>query len=329
MDKAWLMEQGWAGNSSEEEENKTNFTFPLPEGLKHMIFRELHKFTNIDHKEVMQTIEKVVEISEGNNLYNNLNTALTETLGEQVKPFVSRILMYKKKACRDGSNCKRKENCIFSHKNDNKESENSDDWQITKNNNKNNYEQENKNYFKDNFERNKRIFNNDLDDNAKRRNLMNDENDNFTYTEVIFNRVPIELCDVENIRYYAGLFGNVREVKNLKDGKYLIKYASHEDAKKMVNSQEFVMGNENIKKFFNKFARRTTEDDLFDLLEKQDEIIRNMIRSSENKEHMGKLSWITNRIKSVVLNKNNVVEKKRVENNYQKESLFLKSNFTK
>ncbi|KAM0686177.1 hypothetical protein COBT_002602 [Conglomerata obtusa] len=110
MDKSWLDQK-----NAQTKSLQTHLTYPLPPGLKQLILRELKRFPFADPSTVLQIIEKVVELNEGRNLYSDLVTALKDVLREDVRVFVGRLIMYKRRACRDGKMCRRKDNCIFAH----------------------------------------------------------------------------------------------------------------------------------------------------------------------------------------------------------------------
>lgn len=235
---------------------------PLPEGYKILISRECDNFT-VDSHEVLNIIVSAVS---SNDVYSKIIASLTPILKENTVKFVNKIMMYKKKPCREGKNCKRGMLCIFSH---------------------------------EFMKRHAPPSSNNIDDN-----------------EVIFNRVPSNLCDVEVIKQYAGQYGIVTDVKSLKEDKYLIKFSTHSEARSLMNSKEPVLGDYNIKKFINR-ARTEDIDDLFD---QHDDVIRKLNETNADKALLKRLSWIIGKVRGLVGGEDKV---KR----FKKDSLFCNSKF--
>lgn len=234
---------------------------PLPEGLKILITRECDKL-DVSSAEVISQISSALTES---NIPQALSINLMPLLKENTHKFITKLMMYRKKACRDGRMCKRGNLCIFSH------------------------------------------------ESYKRPPTTNMGVDD---TEVIFNRVPIDLCDIQGVRDYAMQYGLVSDVKALKDNKFLIKYSSHEEARSLINSKEPVMGDFSIKKFFNK-ARTEDLDDLFD---QHEDVLRKLGDTNVDKGLVKRLGWIIGRIKMMVGTEDKV---KR----FKKDSLLCNSNF--
>lgn len=234
---------------------------PLPEGLKVLISRECDKI-NLDPSSIFPLI---TSSSPSSDVYASLTNSLTPFFKENTPKFITKLLMYKKKACRDGKACKRGNLCIFSH-------------------------------------------------NTLKRNSPS--NAGIDDTEVIFNRVPIDLCDIQTVKNYAGQYGIICDVKALKDDKFLIKYSTYEEARSLVNSKEPVMGDYAIKKFFNK--ART--EDLNDLFDQHDDVLKKLSDSNADRGLVRRLGWIIGRIRSMVGGEDKV---KR----FKKDSLLCNSNF--
>ncbi|EJW03923.1 hypothetical protein EDEG_01779 [Edhazardia aedis USNM 41457] len=287
MDKTWFDDETWKMESSTSEKenidlNKTNSNIKLPfcEAFLLFVQREVKKVPDSNYSQIIKAIEIVVGTNPA-NLHEALVINLQPFLNEQTQPIVSKLMLFKKRVCRDGPNCTRLDKCIFMHPNQN-------DQKNTK-------------------KRKNDVFTNSYTSNFNSDNSSASNNKRFKeeekQTEVIFNRVP-EQFDFRQIREYASKFGTVKEVKSLKEDKFLIKFRHADDAKNLVLSKDIVLGDPQIKKFFNKYCRRTTEEDLIDLFDQQGDYLQKLIATGDNKDLLSKLIWITNRIKSVVIPKN-------------------------
>lgn len=69
--------------------------------------------------------------------------------------------------------------------------------------------------------------------------------------EVVFNRVDETRFNIEDIRAWAARFGSVNSLRRLNRGKYLVIFETPEDAQKVIENTEEVLGDINIKKFYN------------------------------------------------------------------------------
>jgi len=69
--------------------------------------------------------------------------------------------------------------------------------------------------------------------------------------EVVFNRVDESKYSIDDLTSYAKIFGSVVSMRRLNKGKYLVIFNTPEEALKLVESQEYVFGDSDIKKFFN------------------------------------------------------------------------------
>lgn len=278
----------------ERDNTNENIIYPLPYGLKSFITRELQKITQ-DTNEPLAIFERTVQDS--SDLYNDLLSNLEPILKEDTKPFVNKIIQYKKRICRDGINCKRGNTCIFNHPAKSKS-------------------------YADNYEKKYP---------EKRQKYMKEANE---LNEVILNNVP-KSVDEEELRAYCEQFGFCN-IKKLKDTKVLLCFRTHEEAKGFLHAKEFVLDDENIKKYYNR-NKKVDEDDLEQLFEDLEEQM-GVIRSETNHEGFKRLNWIANRIKSVVIKKNNSRDNNFRDNNprefnprdnnpREKNSLLCNSNF--
>ncbi|ELQ74108.1 hypothetical protein THOM_2971 [Trachipleistophora hominis] len=114
--------------------------------------------------------------------------------------------------------------------------------------------------------------------------------------EVIFNRVPSAFSDPHVLEKYAKEYGNVFSIKMLNQQKFLVKYDSVQSALQCINDQAPVLGNKEIKKFFNR--RRV---DVKDLFREHDELLIALFAKGEKKFAM-RLKNVSNRIKEALEN---------------------------
>ncbi|ELA46405.1 hypothetical protein VCUG_02083 [Vavraia culicis subsp. floridensis] len=114
--------------------------------------------------------------------------------------------------------------------------------------------------------------------------------------EVIFNRVPSAFSDPSVLEKYAQEYGNVLSIKMLNQQKYLVKYDNVQSALQCIRDKTPVLGNKDIKKFFNR--KRT---DVKDLFREQDELLMALFDKGEKKIAL-RLKSVQNKIKEAVEN---------------------------
>lgn len=69
--------------------------------------------------------------------------------------------------------------------------------------------------------------------------------------EVVYNKVDESKYTIEDLSKHANKFGTVLNIRRLNRGKYLVVFRSNEEAKMLVESNDYVFNNPDIKKFFN------------------------------------------------------------------------------
>lgn len=103
----------YAGTRKSVLETTTYVETPLSDGLRGMIGDELAR-CNVDGG-LIGDIEGVCDVCVGTELYNRLIELLQPHLHDDTKRVVGRILLFKKKMCKNGNGCENIEKCIFVH----------------------------------------------------------------------------------------------------------------------------------------------------------------------------------------------------------------------
>lgn len=110
--------------------------------------------------------------------------------------------------------------------------------------------------------------------------------------EVIVNKVPENISI--NLQEYCSNFGEIKKIKILNKQKFLVIFKNQIDALSFIKDRNFILDDENIKKFFNK--KRSNLNLLF---YDQEKIINSLFETEEKKIAL-KLRLIHNKIKNVV-----------------------------
>lgn len=204
-------------NTNEIINNKkqTFIEYPLTESIKKMINNDLEKHGIKNKLEIINHIEEELELTSiPVKLYKSLCNRLELYLKDDTKRFVGKLLLFKRKMCRNGNECNRKATCIFIHPDENG-TENYD---------------------------------------FKRRKIENND-------EIILNKIPDNLARIDEVEKYCLKFGSINYMKRLKPGKFLIKFNDYKSAAMLINSNEHVMDNENITKFYNCYSKLFLDDE--------------------------------------------------------------------
>lgn len=229
-------------------------------------------------EDVINIIEHTIRSSESDNKFDIIVEALNPLIQNKAKLIVGKLYIYKRRPCKFNNKCK-EENCIFVH---------------------------------------------DKDKNLKKRKV--DESiikrvktfDSSRTKEVIFNRVDINKYNENDIREYANKFGNVVNLKKLNDSKWVIVFEDEESAKKLVDSRDLVLGDSNIKKYYN-IIENLKRFELVNLIEKQEGLINQLNNDSVTNELKRNLYKIKTLIKDeIFFNKET-----KINNNTQ--SLYFNS----
>jgi hypothetical protein len=246
-------------NRSENKQANT-VRVPLIEPIRAMIHRDVGDKAEA----VIDTVEGIVSTSTSENVYDELVEALVPIIDQRAKMLAGKILVYKRKPCREGSSC-RNRSCIFLHEG----------------------ERRGKSYRTDEE--------NDSRDGMYKRVKMDDPANN---PEVIFNKVNEGRHDAESLKEYAARFGNVVGFRRLNAEKYLVVFDSADSANKLVRSSDFVLGDPAIKKFFN-VMENLIRVELRKLFEEQDNLMGRMF-TNYSVALLNQLKAVNQRIRTLV-----------------------------
>lgn len=218
-----------------------------------------------DVNNVVESIEELVKETAPESLYQEVYNMLSPLVGDRIKLILGMLFMYKKKPCREGNYCTKGPRCIFLHDKDLQKS----------------YKPE----------KTKRRL--DIGETQNKRQALKENR------EVIFNKIPTELAEETLVLNYAKKYGAIDEVKRLNEGKYLIRFETHEAAQGLVDSQESVLNSPGITKFFN--IMPTKQDECLEsLFCDQQEVLNSMYKFCSNKELFSKLKYLCLRIQKKV-----------------------------
>lgn len=123
-------------------------------------------------------------------------------------------------------------------------------------------------------------------------------------SEIVFNKVNESVFSIEDVREYAEKYGPVSSLRRLNRGKYLIIYDKPETAQKLVECTEPVLGDRDIKKFYNVNVQsdQYKKIDINHLLQEQRDII-NKMNILYDSELISSLKLVTHRIRNYILTK--------------------------
>lgn len=245
----------------------SSIRIPLIEPIRTMIHRECGEKSEV----VVDILEGVVPTLSPDNMYGELVSALTPVVDQKAKGLVGRILAYKKKPCRSGDSC-RNRNCIFLHDRDRRN--------VSRH-----------------AARHEECEGHDASsrDPSKRRKTGECGGN----SEVIFNKVDESRHSPDDLRDYAGRFGNVVNLRRLNAEKYLVVFETHECADRLVKSQEPVLGDEGIKKFYN-VMENLVKVEFRKLFEEQEAIVEKM-STDLSLNLLDQLKNVNFKIKSLVM----------------------------
>lgn len=121
-------------------------------------------------------------------------------------------------------------------------------------------------------------------------------------SEVIFNRVDENKYTIDQLNDYASKFGVVNGIRRLNRGKYLVAFETPEEAKALVESNDFVLGDSEIKKFFNATVptEQLKKTDIEQMLQEQKELI-DRLQIRFDKDQLSSLKCVTTKIRKHIL----------------------------
>lgn len=273
-----------------EKKQDNGIKLPLAELQAKLIRNALPE--DVDFETILKKIEKCVNGNQTDSLYQTIVAELDPIFQERTKQLVGLLFMYKKKMCRDDQNCIKGNNCIFLHSN-----EGASDSPL-------------------NSQRQKRpIHCSDSPINKRRPGFKENK-------EVIFNKVPSDLCNEAAIKAYCEKFGPLELVRHLNGRKFLIIFEDYNSATKLVESTELPLDSDCITKFFNVMIAK--DDDSFDsLFLRQCNILDEIYRCCPDKDLFIGLRKICNRIRKKVEESNRYEEpNSKVNSDRLSESLY-------
>ncbi|KAM0681613.1 hypothetical protein GINT2_000126 [Glugoides intestinalis] len=239
------------------EQPRNKLILPLAATLLNYIKREYPDIGPI----IISTVEYTVK--ESKNHYIDVMRALEPLLKENTKNFVDKLFMFRKKMCRDGTNCS-KPVCLFAH---------NDDELIG-------------------VKRTSGVQ--EISNTNKRYKIDNNE--------VIFNKVDESKYTMDELKLYAVKYGNLISIRRLNKGKYLLIFEDTESARKLVEDTEYILDDAEIKKFFNINVPldQNKKVDLNQLFQDQKELI-DRICESFDAEQFSELKMVTFKIRHHVM----------------------------
>lgn len=269
-------EEPYDKSTLEEKKPYNVIKLPLVQQQIKILKNALSDDQDVDN--IINDIECIVKNTSPEELYKEILSMLMPITGEKAKYVAGMLFMYKRKPCREGNYCTKGSRCIFLH-----------DKDLQKGNIKT-YQSKRKSKFGE-MQSNKRV---PIKDNK----------------EVIFNKIPADLAEEGIIAEYVQSYGEVLEIKKLNEGKYLIVFKESESAKNLIDSQESVLNNPVITKFYNVMPGKNDET-LEENFVEQQEILNSIYKFCNNKDLFSKLKYICFRIQKKVEEK--LMEKKTLE----------------
>ncbi|KAF9762945.1 hypothetical protein NGRA_1638 [Nosema granulosis] len=242
------------------EERKDVLRVPLVEGQREIIYNEIDDNGIAD--DVINIIEYTISSSNDANKFNIIVEALSPLIQDKAKLIVSKLYLFKRRPCKFNNNCKDPK-CIFIHDND----------KIFRN-------QDNKRKVEP--------------EEAKRSRC---DVGSHRSQEVILNRVDGSKHSEADLIDGVSRFGEIESVKKLNDIKWLIVFKDSESAKNLVNSRDVILGDGNIKKYYN-VMENMKKYELNSLLDKQEDIINRL--NITNNPDVEELKRIISRVKVLV-----------------------------
>lgn len=210
-------------------------------------------------EDVINIIEHTVRSSDNENKFDIIVEALSPLIQNKTKLVVGKLYIYKRRPCKFNNMCI-DNNCIFVHDKDN---------------------------LSDNLLKKRKI-----EDAPRKFVPQNSSKSN----EVVFNRVDSSKHTEEDIKKYASEFGSISHVKKLNDSKWVIIFDSDDSAKDLVESRVPVLGDENIKKYFN-LVENLKKFELVNLIEKTEGLINKLDRNVISEEIRRNICKIKNLVK--------------------------------
>lgn len=167
-----------------------------------------------EYPDIGPIIVSTVELTvkESRNHYMDVMRALEPLLKDNTKAFVDKLFMFRKRMCREASSCN-KPFCLFAH-NDNEL-----------------------------VAGNRRPAPLDYTSAAKKFKIDNNE--------VIINRVDESVHTIDDLKDFSSKIGKVSAIRRLNRGKFLVIFESSDAARRLVEGQEHILNDPEIKKFFN------------------------------------------------------------------------------
>lgn len=239
-----------------DEQQRNKLSIPLPSPLLAYIKHEYPDIGPI----IVSTVELTVK--ESRNHYMDVMRALEPLLKENTKALVDKLFMFRKRMCREASNCN-KPFCLFAH-------------------NENELVAQNKRSNPIDYSTNKKFK---IDNN-----------------EVILNRVDESVHSIDDLKDYSSKLGRVLNVRRLNRGKFLVIFDNPESARKLVETPDNVLDDPEIKKFFNVNVPldQNKKVDLVQLFQDQKDFIDRLSFAFDN-ETLEQLKNVTFKIRHHVL----------------------------
>ncbi|KAF7683186.1 hypothetical protein TCON_1605 [Astathelohania contejeani] len=108
------MEANSTVKTNNQDVRKPKIPYPLPDEYRLMIAKELGKYDN--YESLLTIIEEVASNPE-TNIFEGFVERLTKEMGNDARPFCSRLFMFRRRPCKLGVYCRRKDHCIYAHDN--------------------------------------------------------------------------------------------------------------------------------------------------------------------------------------------------------------------
>ncbi|WUR02249.1 zinc finger C3H domain-containing protein [Vairimorpha necatrix] len=265
------------------EERKDILKTPLLDGQKNIVYSMIDDINVAE--DVINIIEHTIKSSNKDIKFDLIVDALSPLIQEKARQIVGKLYIYKRRPCKYNNNCK-DEKCIYTHDKDHLEN---------KTGNK------------------KRK----IDELIRKTNLENTKS-----KEVIFNKVDPRKHSEDDIRLYAAEFGTLASLKKLNETKWLLTFEDEATAKLIVESRNHVMGDENIKKYFN-LLENLKKHELQSLIEKTESLLNKLDKnniSDEIKRNFIKIKQLIKEDTSV-----NQISKENTKTNVNVQSLYFNS----
>lgn len=254
-------------HKTEQKETASGIKLPLAYQQVKILKNALPE--DVEVNTVVESIEELVKKTAPESLYQEVYNLLSPLVCDRIKLVLGMLFMYKKKPCREGNYCTKGPRCIFLH---DKDLQKSHGPEIR-------------------LEKMKRRL--DSGEVQNKRQVLRQNH------EVVFNKIPPDLSDEALVLGYAKRYGGVEEIKKLNEGKYLIRFETHEAARSLVDSQESVLNHPGITKFFNIIPGKQ-EESLDALFSAQQEVLNSIYRFCSNKELFSRLKYLCVKIQKKV-----------------------------